>query len=260
MHNSADKPVSLHQPVLLPYSLHLGGGRVSPAVDIESPDELAAAVRDLRLAVPTPALVLVGGADGLAEAAARWLRGLFGDCVAPLVDRRGGALIDGGTDAGVMALIGQARLAIGGAFPLVGVVARGTVARVDDVASAGQMGAALEPNHTHFLMVPGESWGDESPWISRAAEVLSAGSASATLVAGGGAVTRRDIEHSLRAGRPTWLLKHSGGTADALADALSAGDLPKLDVSQARLALLRVIERGDAGSTLPELLCSLFAA
>ena len=34
--------------------------------------------------------------------------------------------------------------------------------------------AQFEPNHTHFVIVPGSDWGDESPWITWVASELAA--------------------------------------------------------------------------------------
>ncbi len=80
-------------------------------------------------------------------------------------------------------------------------------------------GAALEPNHSHRLLVPGTSWGDEIPWMNAVATLLGADHGSATLVAAGGRITRLDVDASLEHGRPTLLLAGSGGTADAIASA-----------------------------------------
>jgi hypothetical protein len=56
-------------------------------------------------------------------------------------------VIDGGTDAGVMQLIGRARAASGGRFPLIGVAAEGTV-MVPGAGTSSPDATELEPNHT----------------------------------------------------------------------------------------------------------------
>src|SRR5439155_8336988 len=115
------------------------------------------------LAGAQPVLLLIGGAGGLSERDQARLRPLFEASVAPVIDSLGAIAVDGGTDAGVMRLLGRARATTGGSFPLVGVVARGTVQLPgeDPVPRA----CPLEPNHTHFVLVPGRLWGDESPWL-----------------------------------------------------------------------------------------------
>jgi hypothetical protein len=133
--------------------------------------------------------------------------------VFPLLERFDAVVVDGGTDSGVMRVVGRARAEGGDGFPLVGVVARGTVG--DDLG-------ALEPFHTHVLLVPGSEWGDESPWLVDAASVLAEGAPTVTLVVNGGEITYDDIRRSLDAGRPVVVLAGTGRAADAVA-AASAG-------------------------------------
>ena len=57
--------------------------------------------------------------------------------------------------------------------------------------------AALEPHHTHVLLVPGASWGDESPWLTRVADALADGTGWLTVVINGGDITYADAAASL---------------------------------------------------------------
>jgi hypothetical protein len=179
-------------------------------------DQLPLGLSRLGLGSTRPVLVSVGGASGLDARVADRLLALFRDRLAPLLDQLGAVVVDGGTDAGVMALMGQARRAARARFPLLGVAARGTVRLPGESMGTG---AALEPNHSHQLLVPGASWGDEIPWMNAVAMLLGVGHGSATLVAAGGRITRLDVEASLEHGRPTLVLAGSGGTADAIAGA-----------------------------------------
>lgn len=189
---------------------------------------LGPAMAGLGLNDPRPVLILVGGAANLDEEVAARLRPLFCD-LAPVLDRLGAAVIDGGTRFGVMALMGEARQRTGGNFPLIGIAPRGRVREpaICDVppdrlksAAATRMDdephVALDPYHSHFLLVPGERWGDESPWLMAAAERLAAGGETLLLVAGGGEVTRHDVRQRLSQGGRVLVLAGSGGTADAL--------------------------------------------
>jgi hypothetical protein len=105
--------------------------------------------------------------------------------------------------------------------------------------------AELEPHHTHVVLVPGDSWGDESPWLSEVATVVAGEHPSATLVINGGEITYEDVSHSLAAGRPVIVVAGTGRTADAIAAAAGgAGD----DVCAARLAaspLVRIVRLDD---------------
>lgn len=186
---------------------------------VERADGLGAGLDALGLRRGRPVVVLVGGADGMAEEDRTLVDGMVRRAVFPLLNRLDAAVVDGGTDSGVMRVVGRARAASGGRFPLVGVVARGTVAAP---GSAGGDAEVLEPFHTHVLLVPGSDWGDESPWLVDVASAIAAGEPTVTLVVNGGAITYDDIGRSLGAGRPVVVVAGTGRAADDVA-AASAG-------------------------------------
>jgi hypothetical protein len=184
------------------------------AVRVNSMDEVPRALRALGLA-SGPTLVLVGGADGLTGAALDQLRALFVGTIAPLVEETGAQVIDGATDSGVVQLIGSARAQLELTFPLIGVAAIGNVAVPGEVS--GPDAVQLEPNHSHFLLVAGQGWGEESPWIARLASALANGEPSLTLLVNGGEISWTDVSASIAEERLIVAVGGSGGTADAVA-------------------------------------------
>lgn len=181
--------------------------------------ELPTAVQNLGFHKTRPTLVLVGGASGVSQADITRLEQLFREEIAPIAQELGVVVVDGGTDAGVMRFMGQARTAIGATFPLIGVAASGTIV-LPELFPPRPDAAPLEPNHTHFVLVPGSNWGDESPWLARLASVISDGFPSVTIVVNGGEITLQDVANSVQADRPVITLDGSGRTADKLAAAL----------------------------------------
>ncbi|MFC3453337.1 hypothetical protein [Amycolatopsis speibonae] len=153
-------------------------------------------------------LVVVGGASGMSEAHRETSDAVLREVVIPFVAAAGIAVVDGGTDAGVMRALGLARAALRAEFPLVGVAAQGTLGS-----------AVLEPHHTHLVSVPGEKWGDESPWLFDVAGVIANEAPVATLVVNGGEVTLGDVAHSLLRGIPIVVLGGTGRAADRITDA-----------------------------------------
>lgn len=131
-------------------------------------------------------------------------------------------MVDGGTDAGVMRLMGEARVGADSGFPLVGVAAAGTVALPAEPLPRPDA-ARLEPRHSHFVLVPGSEWGDESPWLARVAGALAGGSPSLTVLVNGGETALEDASLSVASGRPVISVSGSGRAADALAGALRGG-------------------------------------
>jgi len=216
--------------------------------------ELPHAMRSLGLHKTRPTLVLVGGASGISEADINRLEQLFVEEIAPIAQELGVVVLDGGTDAGIMRLMGKARTAIGATFPLIGVAAIASVI-LPDLPPPRSDAAPLEPNHTHFVLVPGCNWGDESLWLAQIASVLSDGFPSVTIVINGGEITWRDVANSLEADRPVVTLDGSGRTADKLAAALrgeatdgraiqlaASGRLQAIDIIRNPARLAKVIK------------------
>jgi len=193
-------------------------GRRAVAVRVTESADLASAIRSVGLNPPIPTLVLVGGAGGLAARERDRLRPLFGQALVPVLAAVEGAVVDGGTDSGVMRLMGEAVAQAGHVLPLIGVVALGTVTVPGTSAAAGT--AKLEPHHSHFVLVPGTDWGDESEWLAELATLVAGPRASATLLVNGGETAWRDVEASIAARRPVIVLEGSGRAADDIAAAL----------------------------------------
>ncbi len=203
------------------FPLHVGAGKAT-ALRVSSPEELDEAVRLLELPVDRPVLVVVGGADEMSAGDAERLRTVVDNVLAPLVGRLGATVVDGATDTGVMQVMGRARAGAEQPFPLVGVVVD-ALAATDD-ASAGD--TPLEPNHSHFVLVPGHDWGDEIAWMARLVTVLAGSAQAVTVLANGGEVSWADVERSVADGRPVIVLAGTGRAANLLATAVRdrAGD------------------------------------
>jgi hypothetical protein len=196
--------------------------------------QVPAALSALGVRRDRPVMVLVGGAGGMAARDVEDIAALFRIVVFPVLDRHGAAVLDGGTDSGVMRAVGRARAAAGAGFPLVGVAAEGTVDGSKGTDSS-EDGTALEPNHTHLILVPGKRWGDESQWLTHVATAIAGSRPSVTLVVNGGRITIEDVERSLAAGRPVVVLAGTGRTADAVAGAAAGhGGAPLIDGLPAR--------------------------
>lgn len=195
-------------------------GLTARAVEVHDRAALPAALSVLRLDPPRPTVTVVGGADGLDETdgPAR-LRATFLSGIVPVLQRYDAAAVDGGTLSGVMRLLGETRAESDASFPLVGVVAAGTV-QLPDRPTPPDVDAVLEPHHTHFIIVPGDKWGAESPWIAETTTVLAGARPSVTVLINGGEIAYADVEQSVHAGRQVVVIAGSGRAADAIAGAL----------------------------------------
>ena len=200
--------------------LEFGHGRAARVVAVNEREDVARAVRALELEASRPTIVVVGGAVGLDDAELSGLEPLV-DAIVRIAATLAAVIVDGGTDVGVMRLIGRARSRAAGDVPLVGVVVR-SLAGLPGEAQVGRM-AALEPWHTHFVLVPGSNWGEEAPWIAAVAGAVAGGSPSVTVLINGGEVAWMDIAESIAARRHVLVVAGTGRTADAIAS-VAAGE------------------------------------
>ena len=188
----------------------------TPCVFPEARLDLAKASSELKLEGSYSVIVLIGGEiDTKAEHVTRQAV----ETIAKLAEDMHSVIICGGTDMGIMAEIGQIRQRYHYKFPLVGIAPEELVAWPGGLRSTkflwwGKQRWQLEPHYSHFILVPGNQFGDESPWIVDAATMLSKGRKAVTILINGGEVSRKDIELSLEMGRPVIALSRTGRLAD----------------------------------------------
>lgn len=170
--------------------------------------------------VDRPAIVLIGG-HILPEYANVTIQAI--DVIAKVAEVLDAALLSGGTDVGVTAAIGKARGRNGYQFPLIGVAPEGIVTwpegpRNGTLPLPANEREQLESHHSHFLLVPGNQFGDETKWIVRAATMIAgAKNKSVTVLANGGKVSQLDVDEGLQADRPLIVLAGTGRLADEIA-------------------------------------------
>jgi len=181
--------------------------------------DLGEATSELHLRGRYPVIVLIGGEIDAqqADATKRAIQ-----TIARTAEDINAVVICGGTDMGIMAEIGQIRGLNHYKFPLVGIAPEALVTWPGGPHSTkflwwGKQRWQLEPHYSHFILVPGSQFGDESPWIVDTATILSKDHKSVTILINGGEVSRKDIELSLEKGRPVLVLSRTGRLADELA-------------------------------------------
>lgn len=182
-------------------------------------EELEQTIHQMGL-VDRPVIVLIGG-HILPEHANITFQAI--DVIAKVAETLDAAVICGGTDVGVMSAIGKARGRGGFQFPLIGISPEGTVTWPEGPRNAapylpGNEREQLEPHHSHFILVPGNAFGDETKWIVRTASMITLNrNKSVSVLANGGKVSQQDVEEGLEAGRPLIVLEGTGRLADEIA-------------------------------------------
>lgn len=211
--------------------ISLKRGGTASAANISSDDEIQQALDELGIPSPKPTIVLVGGAGGIGFLEKFPMRKAVG-IVAQLAEETGAVVVDGGTQAGIMTEMGAQRKKNGFTFPLVGIV-------FDALLMKEEPDSILDPNHTHFILIPGDDWGDESAWISKIATVVAGDRKSVTVLVNGGTISRADVEYSLMANRPTAVIRGTGRLADEIT---LTGNVFAIDVSQKPDEILEILK------------------
>lgn len=184
----------------------------------ESLDEIS----ELEIISGRPVLVLIGGAGGIEEDDIPRINRAIA-YLSRIANDTGAVIVDGGTDSGIMAAIGLARKNGNHSFPLVGVAVErlvtlpDSIIEADDGSPLSQNLTLLEPNHSVFVLVPGDDWGDESPYLARVGTLLARKSPSVSVLINGGQIARKDVSNNLNEGRPVIVMTGTGRFADELA-------------------------------------------
>ena len=190
-------------------------------VNITDDKEIQEALIELEIPHPNRVIVLVGGAGGIGFWDKFPMRKAI-RIVARLAEDTQSIVVDGGTQAGIMTEIGKQRKQNKFSFPLIGVV-------FDSLLMQQEPKSILDPNHTHFFLIPGEDWGDESAWISKIATAIAGNQKSITILVNGGNISRTDVQYSLLENRPAFVMRGTGRMANRIT---LEGDIVAIDISE----------------------------
>lgn len=188
------------------------------AVLPDSQARISEIIDTLQLPAHRAVLLVVGAAGNLNPALRPQLAPLF-DAVAQVAYETAAVLLDGGTQAGVMALLGEAVARRAHRPALLGVAPAALVSYPGGPAT----NAPLEPHHSHFVLVEGTDWGDETATLLDLTTDLATSPTGplpvAVLLAGGGGIARNEMVQAARHRLPVLVIAGTGGLADELAAA-----------------------------------------
>jgi len=218
----------------------------SRAVVITAPCDASgtAILEAVEIASPRAVILLFGGAAGLDESRKSHLATLFSDGVAAVAAELGALIIDGGTQSGIMAIMGEAVAASPGKVQLLGVAPKGKITNPEIVGTSKiSDGAPLEPNHSHFVLVESNEWGGETTTMLELARGFNV--PTVAILVNGGAIAADEALQSVRNGWQLIVIEGSGRFADELSAAVRDGQSAKsAEVSEisssGRVALFHV--------------------
>lgn len=216
---------------MLTRQISLKGGVAVNAVNISDNYEIHEALTQLGIPHPQTVIVLVGGAGGIQWTDKFPMKKAIG-IVAQLAEETRSVIVDGGTQAGIMQEIGVQRKKKNYTFPLVGVVFDSLVINEDPKS-------ILDSNHTHFFLIPGSDWGDESAWIAKIATAIAEDEKSITILVNGGDISRTDVEYGLLENRPAFIMRGTGRLADEIT---ITRNVVAIDISRKPEDILQVLK------------------
>lgn len=217
---------------MLTRKIPLKQGVNARGANITDDREIPAALTELQIPHPNTVIVLVGGAGGIGFWDKFPMRKAI-KIIARLAEETGSVVVDGGTQAGIMTEIGKQRQQNKFSFPLIGVV-------FDSLLMKEDPKSVLDPNHTHFFLIPGEDWGDESAWISKIATAIAGDQKSMTILVNGGNISRSDVQYSLLENRTAVVMRGTG----RMADEITLGDrIIAIDISEKSEDILEFLRR-----------------
>src|SRR5215831_18121222 len=199
-------------------------GNGNRAVVVTAPGDASAKaiLETLGITSPRAVILLFGGAAGLDDSRKAHLETLFADGVTPVAVELGALIIDGGTQSGVMAMMGQAIAQSPGTYQLLGIAPEGKIAHPEiSGASALSDGTPLEPNHSHFVLVESNEWGGETEKMLELARAFNA--PTIAILVNGGAIAADEALQSVRNGWQLLVIEGSGRFADEVSAAVRDG-------------------------------------
>lgn len=157
------------------------------------------------LTTGVPTIVPIGAGSRPAQLAR--LGPLLEKVLVVVAESEQATVVGAGAAGGLGQALGRARGRKKAGFPMVG------------VAPDGAEPADLEPEHTHFVLVPVDHGAGLARWVSAVATAASGGNRSVALVAAGGEPAWEAVAAHARAGRLVMAVARTGGVADQLAAA-----------------------------------------
>jgi hypothetical protein len=191
-------------------------------------------LRTIGITPPKAVIVIAGGAGNMDKKQVRRLAPFFSLGIARAARNLNALIIDGGTQAGVMELMGKGVADQGNDVELMGIAPAGRVTFPGaQVRENAQDLAELDPNHSKFILVNGDNWGDETALMYSLAQTLNQGKfdktgngtgregklPTGTILAGGriGGIAMKEVQATVRMGWPLVVMEGSGQLADEIA-------------------------------------------
>ena len=180
-------------------------------------------LQQFELVKSKPAIFITGGASLMSEEDTKRTADII-QAVADFAQEHGATIIDGGTESGVMQMVGDARRKHDYTFPLIGVCPLGKISYPGYTNPNEE--AFLEDSHSHFVLVDGEEWGSESEVIVNMTHAIAGNNERPAIgiLINGGNISKQEVYLAISKEVPMLVLEGSGRFADEVATAFKTGN------------------------------------
>jgi hypothetical protein len=200
------------------FEISFNAGTSATAIRVSADEDPARALAALDLPPYEGIVVVHGGAGKMEDKLVRAVRDFVVAGLAPLAEERRLLVVDGGTHSGTALLMGEARRAIGGTYPLLGVVPSNFVSYPGG-PPPDEDHIPLNDAHSHFMLVSGDTFGIESALL--VGLLRASGKPGLAMVVNGGEIVFKEVAAHAEQGNLLVTLNGSGRIADRLADPTS---------------------------------------
>lgn len=204
------------------FRIRFANNNVAEAVRVRPGSDPNHVLAMLSMNESSPTIFVTGGASSMSEEDIIRTQEMIAT-VAEFAEQQRAVIVDGGTESGVMQMVGEARKQGKYLFPLIGVSPFGKISYPGMENPNAE--AELEDSHSHFVLVDGDDWGAESDMIVGVAKALSGhGMRPAVgILINGGKIARQEVYLAVSREIPMLILEGSGRLADEIATAFKTG-------------------------------------
>lgn len=203
------------------FIIRFSDDKYAPAMRIAPDGDPQTIVDTFGLLTPRPVIFISGGAGGMSDEDIEATRQIMEHGIAAFAHEHNITVVDGGTVAGVMEMIGNAREKNGYKFPLIGVCPSEKVRYPGSTIENPE--AELHDGHSHFVLVESDEWGGESEMIAKLSRAIAQRQRPKIgVLINGGEIAKKDVYYATATGDdriPMLVLQGSGRTADAIDEA-----------------------------------------
>lgn len=205
------------------FSVQFENGHTAQAIRVTRETDTRVVLDMLGFTGRYAVIFISGGAGAMSEEDKRRTKEMIQELV-QFANDNGVVVIDGGTESGIMKMIGDTRQDAGYTFPLIGVSPLGRVSWPGYKNPNEQ--ATLEDGHTHFVLVDGKEWGDESQMIVKLTHAIGGKEKPCVgVLINGGKIAMQEVYLATSTERKMSIivLEGSGRAADEISTAFRTG-------------------------------------